>query len=113
MPLGSASPVLPDSVTADVRRFPGIKRLASEYATNFAALAPFFAGDPGDDEAWRAAIAASQGESRRPPPRSRSLYPRAQATAPGEVTLPPRAGLRFGLDHSTPARRPPPWARSL
>ena len=64
MPLGSTSPVPPDSVTADVRNFPGIKRLASEYATNFAALAPFFTGDPEDDEAWKAAIAARAGSAR-------------------------------------------------
>lgn len=64
MPLGHTSPVLPDAVTADVRRFPGFKRLAAEYATNFAALAPFFAGNPEDDEAWRAAIAARAGSAR-------------------------------------------------
>ncbi len=38
--------------------FPGIKRLAAEYVANFDALRPFFAGDPADDGAWRAAIAA-------------------------------------------------------
>lgn len=64
MPLGYTPPVPPDLVTTDIRRFPGIKRLASEYATNFAALAPFFAGDPEDDAAWRAAIAARAGSAR-------------------------------------------------
>ena len=38
--------------------FPGIKRLAAEYVANFDALRPFFAGDPADDGAWRAAITA-------------------------------------------------------
>ncbi len=42
----------------DFQGFPGIKRLAAEYIANFDALRPFFAGDPADDGAWRAAIAA-------------------------------------------------------
>jgi bacillithiol biosynthesis cysteine-adding enzyme BshC len=46
------------SVGVDYRRFPGIKPLAAEYTANFAALEPFFAGDPADESAWRAAIAA-------------------------------------------------------
>ena len=42
----------------DFQGFPGIKRLAAEYVANFDALRPFFTGDPADDGAWRAAIAA-------------------------------------------------------
>ena len=64
--LVSAEPTdiaLPESVAVDFRRFPGFKRLAAEYATGFAALSPFFAGDPADETAWRAAVAARQ----RPP----------------------------------------------
>ena len=53
----------PESVAVDVRRFPGVTRLAAEYTTNFAALAPFFAGNPADETAWRDAIAARE----RPP----------------------------------------------
>lgn len=48
----------PESLAVDVRRFPGVKRLAAEYTTRFAALEPFFAGDPADETAWRDAIAA-------------------------------------------------------
>ena len=53
----------PKSVAVDVRRFPGVKRLAAEYTTNFALLDPFFAGNPADETAWRDAIAARE----RPP----------------------------------------------
>ena len=41
----------------DIRRFPWIPRLASDYAFDYARLADFFAGDPGDTSAWREAIA--------------------------------------------------------
>ena len=49
---------LPESVAVDLRRFPGIRRLAAEYTTNFAGLEALFAGDPADETAWQAAIAA-------------------------------------------------------
>ena len=39
----------PESVAVDIRRFPGVKRLAAEYTTNFPLLEPFFAGDPADE----------------------------------------------------------------
>ncbi len=35
-----------------------MRRLATDYTTNFAALEPFFAGDPADRSAWQHAIAA-------------------------------------------------------
>ena len=41
----------------DIRRFPWIRRLASDYAFDYARLADFFAGDPRDAAAWRDAIA--------------------------------------------------------
>ena len=53
----------PESVAVDIRRFPGVKRLAAEYTTNFPLLEPFFAGDPADETAWHDAIAARE----RPP----------------------------------------------
>ena len=40
----------------DIRRFPWIRRLASDYAFDYARLADFFAGDPRDPGAWRDAI---------------------------------------------------------
>ena len=51
---------LPESVAVDLQRFPGSSRLAAEYTVNFAALEPFFAGDPGDERAWRTAIATRE-----------------------------------------------------
>jgi|TARA_B100000315_G_scaffold147598_1_gene136566 bacillithiol biosynthesis cysteine-adding enzyme BshC len=49
----------------DIRRFPWIRRLASDYASDHDALATFFAGDPAAPDAWRAAIA---GRSAARPP---------------------------------------------
>jgi bacillithiol biosynthesis cysteine-adding enzyme BshC len=44
----------------EFRRFPWIKRLASDYAFDYARLAEFFVGNPGDPAAWRDAIARAQ-----------------------------------------------------
>jgi bacillithiol biosynthesis cysteine-adding enzyme BshC len=52
-------------VPVDVRRLPGIKRLAADYAYAFGALAPFFAGDPTDTAAWADAVARTQSHQRR------------------------------------------------
>jgi hypothetical protein len=41
----------------DLRRFPWIRPLVSEYAQNFSRLSPLFAGNPADPESWRGAIA--------------------------------------------------------
>jgi bacillithiol biosynthesis cysteine-adding enzyme BshC len=49
----------------DVRRLPGVKRLAADYAYAFGALAPFFAGDPSDTSAWSDAVARAQSHQRR------------------------------------------------
>ena len=64
-----------ESVAVDVRRFPGVKRLAAEYTTNFAALEPFFAGNPADETAWRNAITARE----RPPGTTSALTSILQA----------------------------------
>jgi bacillithiol biosynthesis cysteine-adding enzyme BshC len=53
------------AVSIDVRRLPGIKRLAADYAYAFGALAPFFAGDPSDRTAWADAVARTQSHPRR------------------------------------------------
>jgi bacillithiol biosynthesis cysteine-adding enzyme BshC len=50
----------------DVRRFPWMRRLATDYIHNFEAVAPFFAGDPADRSAWDAAIARTHARSRDP-----------------------------------------------
>jgi bacillithiol biosynthesis cysteine-adding enzyme BshC len=54
------------SVPVDVRRLPGFKRLAADYAYAFGGLAPFFAGDPSDPSAWADAIGRTQAHQRHP-----------------------------------------------
>lgn len=70
-----------DPLPVDFQGFPGIKRLAAEYVANFDALRPFFAGDPADDGAWRAAIAARAQLGGDPPAVGRIV--RAQQRARG------------------------------
>jgi bacillithiol biosynthesis cysteine-adding enzyme BshC len=48
----------------DIRRFPWIKRLAADYAYDYARLADFFAGDPSSPGAWRDAIGRTQRHAR-------------------------------------------------
>jgi bacillithiol biosynthesis cysteine-adding enzyme BshC len=52
-------------IAVDVRRLPGISRLAADYAYDFKAVAPFFSGDPADRAAWTRAIATAQAGSPR------------------------------------------------
>ncbi|HWV93082.1 MAG TPA: hypothetical protein VNZ24_02155, partial [Vicinamibacterales bacterium] len=52
-------------IPVDIRRFPWIRRLASDYAFDYARLADFFAGDPGDPAAWRDAIARATRHRRQ------------------------------------------------
>jgi len=49
----------------DIRRLPGIRKLASDYAFQFSSLAPFFSGDPGSRAAWTDAVARVQQHPRR------------------------------------------------
>ncbi len=63
----------------DFQGFPGIKRLAAEYVANFDALRPFFAGDPADDGAWRAAIAARARLAGDPPAVGRIVHAQQRA----------------------------------
>ena len=48
----------------DIRRFPWIRRLASDYAFDFEKLADFFAGNPAEPTAWRNAIVRTQRHPR-------------------------------------------------
>ena len=58
MPPELSAPPHSVPLPVDLQGFPGIRRLAVEYVANFDALRAFFAGDPADDGAWRASIAA-------------------------------------------------------
>jgi bacillithiol biosynthesis cysteine-adding enzyme BshC len=60
------SPAAAASLAVDIRTFPWIRRLASDYAFDFARVAPFFAGDPATPAAWADTIARSQGYQRQP-----------------------------------------------
>jgi bacillithiol biosynthesis cysteine-adding enzyme BshC len=46
--------------SVDIRRFPWIRKLASDYVFDFSRLESFFAGNPADPAAWRDAIARAQ-----------------------------------------------------
>ena len=59
---GAAAPTSRFSV--EIRRFPWIKRLAVDYAFDYARVAEFFAGNPADPAAWRDAIARTQRHPR-------------------------------------------------
>jgi bacillithiol biosynthesis cysteine-adding enzyme BshC len=54
------------SLAVDIRTFPWIRRLASDYAFAFSNVAPFFAGDPATPAAWADTIARSQSLTRQP-----------------------------------------------
>ena len=49
----------------EIRRFPWIKQLASDYAFDFARVADFFSGDPTSRSAWSDAIARAQRHPRQ------------------------------------------------
>jgi bacillithiol synthase len=51
-------------IPVDVRRFPWIRKLASDYAYDFDAVAPFFSGNPAQRRAWSDTIARVQGRGR-------------------------------------------------
>ncbi len=48
-----------------MRRFPWIRRFAADYAYDFAAVAPFFSGDPANPLDWARTIAAAQAHPRQ------------------------------------------------
>lgn len=54
------------SLAVDIRTFPWIRRLASDYAFAYANVAPFFAGDPATPAAWADTITRSQSLERQP-----------------------------------------------
>ncbi|MFO7695069.1 MAG: bacillithiol biosynthesis cysteine-adding enzyme BshC [Vicinamibacterales bacterium] len=51
-------------IGVDIRRYPGIRRLAGDYAHAFGPLAPFYAGNPSRAEDWQAAIERAQAHPR-------------------------------------------------
>ena len=63
MQVNSSEPSI--RMPVDVRRFPWIRKLASDYAYDFKSVAPFFSGDPAERTAWADAIARTQQHDRR------------------------------------------------
>ena len=51
-------------VPLDLRRLPWVRRLAADYAHDFGALAPFFAGNPAFPGSWVEAVARAQAHPR-------------------------------------------------
>jgi bacillithiol synthase len=71
------------SLAIDIRSFPWIRRLASDYAFDFANVAPFYAGDPATPAAWADTIKRSQSLSRQPAETARVIAAQqAQRNAP-------------------------------
>ena len=60
------APVSASAMAVDIRTFPWIRRLASDYAFAFEHVAPFFAGDAATSAAWADTIARSQRFTRKP-----------------------------------------------
>jgi bacillithiol synthase len=54
------------ALAVDIRRFPWIRRFATDYATAFDGVAPYFSGNPADVNAWGAAIAERQARNGNP-----------------------------------------------
>jgi bacillithiol biosynthesis cysteine-adding enzyme BshC len=70
----------------DIRTFPWIRRLASDYAFAFPNVAPFFAGDPATPDAWADTIKRSQAYTRQPAEIARIIAAQqAQRGAPVEA----------------------------
>jgi bacillithiol biosynthesis cysteine-adding enzyme BshC len=66
VPADATTPTTSHALTVDIREFPWIRRLAADYAFDFAHVEPFFAGDPARPEAWADTIARSQATPRQP-----------------------------------------------
>ena len=85
MPADATTPTT-HSLTIDIRQFPWIRRLAADYAFDYARVEPFFAGNPATKEAWADTIARSQATPRRPAELARVLADQqARRDAPAEA----------------------------
>jgi bacillithiol synthase len=53
----TTSPPTTSTIPVDIRRFPWLRRLVSDYVFDYERLAEFYAGNPHDPAAWRESIA--------------------------------------------------------
>lgn len=60
----SQSSVAAPRIAVDVRRFPWIRRLAADYAFDFASVSRFFVANPAERASWRGVIARTQAFDR-------------------------------------------------
>lgn len=111
VPADATSPSTASALAVDIRQFPWIRRLASDYAFAYAQVEPFFSGNPASSAAWADAIRRSQSTPRRPealaqviadqqtrrqaPPESRAAAARLADAATRVVITGQQAGL-FG-----------------
>ena len=65
-------------MAVDIRKFPWIRRFATDYAFQFARVAPYFAGNPAESDAWAQAIARRQAHPGAPAELSRVLIAQQQ-----------------------------------
>ena len=86
-------------LAVDFRQYPGIRRLAADYAYAFDNLREFFAGNPTEPEAWRTGIDQVQAH-----PRNRDALAEALSAQQQRRGAPPEA--RASVDR---LRDSPPW----
>ena len=85
MPADATTPGT-QSLTVDIRAFPWIRRLAADYAFDYARVEPFFAGNPATPAAWTDTIERSQATVRQPAELARALADQqARRDAPPEA----------------------------
>jgi bacillithiol biosynthesis cysteine-adding enzyme BshC len=65
-------------VAVDVRKFPWIRRFATDYAFQFERVAPYFSGNPAQADAWASAIARRQAHPGSPAELARVLLAQQQ-----------------------------------
>ena len=97
-----------NSLAVDIRTFPWIRRLASDYAFDFQKVAPFFAGDPATPAAWADTIARSQSYQRQPAEIARVIAAQqAERGAPAAArdVGGPAGRSRHARHHHRPASR--------
>jgi bacillithiol synthase len=66
------------AVAVDIRKFPWIRRFATDYAFQYAHVAEYFSGNPATAEAWAEAIVRRQAHAGRPEAISRLLLSQQQ-----------------------------------
>lgn len=80
-----------ERMAIDLRRWPGVRRLAADYTHDFPALASFYNGDPRDARSWQSSIERAQAH-----PRSRQALIDVIANQQRRRQAPPEAVAALG-----------------